>query len=56
MAELPHGDGPKAGLDSFGAMDHAILAGFMAPGVALAFGQRKIASGRIRARVAAVEL
>ncbi len=56
MAELPHGDGPKAGPDSFGAMDHAILAGSMVPGVALAFGQRKIASGRIRARVAAVEL
>lgn len=53
---LHHGAGPGTGPDSFDERNRALLAGFFAPGIELPFGQRKIAAGRLRARVAAVEL
>lgn len=55
MAILTRGAGPGSGPDSFDALDRALLAGFVVPGTELPFGQRKIAAGRLRARVAAVE-
>ena len=55
MAILPRGAAPVSGPDSFEEMDRALLAGFVVPGTELPFGQRKIAAGRLRARVAAVQ-
>lgn len=55
MAILPRGAAPASGPDSFEELDRALLAGFVVPGTELPFGQRKIAAGRLRARVAAVE-
>ena len=55
MAVLPRGAAPGSGPDSFDELDRALLAGFVVPGTELPFGQRKIAAGRLRARVAAVE-
>ncbi len=55
MAILPRGAAPGSGPDSFDELDRALLAGFVVPGTELPFVQRKIAAGRVRARVAAVE-
>jgi hypothetical protein len=56
MAVLSRGARPESGPESHAALDLAILAGFVVPGVELPFGQCKIAAGRLRARVAAVDL
>ena len=55
MAILRRGAARGSVPDSFDELDRALLAGFMEPGTELPFGQRKIAAGRLRARVAAVE-
>ena len=55
MAILRRGAARGSGPDSFDELGRALLAGFMVPGTELPFGQRKIAAGRLRARVAAVE-
>ena len=55
MAILPKGARPDSGPDSYDELDRELLAGFVVPGVELPFGQRKIAAGRLRARVTAVE-
>ena len=56
MTILRRGAGPTAGPDSFDALDRALLAGFIAPGVELPFGELKTAVRRLRSRMAAVEL
>lgn len=56
MAILTRGAAPESGPDSFDALDRALLAGFVVPGNELSFGKLKIAAGRMRARVGAVEL
>jgi hypothetical protein len=46
---------PATGPDSYYALDQAVLAGFVVPGVDLPHGQRKIAAARLRARMIAVD-
>ena len=46
---------PATGPNSYCALNQAVLAGFVVPGVDLPHGQRKIAAARLRARMMAVD-
>jgi hypothetical protein len=55
MSILKDGRRPATGPDSHDALDRAVVAGFVTPGVVLSHGRRKLLVTRLRARMIAVD-